>query len=121
MRANFRARTVCPDVRPLVQRVCRVHVSFSPVLVPVVRGGLLIAQCSLNHAEITVVFATPEHIPALLKLAQKCPKLKMVVAMDPLADEAKKVLAAWGETVNVDVKEISECACRFTMGCNKRR
>ncbi|KAI0637080.1 acetyl-CoA synthetase-like protein [Trametes polyzona] len=62
----------------------------------------------INHAELTIVFATPAHIPALLKLAPKTPTLKMIVAMDELTSQAKTVLAAWGETVNVQVKEISE-------------
>ncbi len=66
---------------------------------------------SINHAELTVIFATPTHIPSLLKLVPQCPKLKMIVAMDPLPAQAKTALAAWGETLNVQVKELSERAC----------
>ena len=63
---------------------------------------------SLNHSEISIVFATQDHIPALLKLAPKCPNLRMVVSMDDLSDETKKVLKAWGESVQIDVKEMFE-------------
>ena len=63
---------------------------------------------SLNHSEISIVFATQDHIPALLKLAPKCPNLRMVVSMDELSDETKKVLKAWGESVQIDVKEMFE-------------
>ncbi|OSD01625.1 acetyl-CoA synthetase-like protein [Trametes coccinea BRFM310] len=66
------------------------------------------AEFILNHAELTVVFATPDHIPALLKLAPQTPRLKMIIAMDPLSSETKSVLSAWGETVNVQVKDLSE-------------
>ncbi|KAH9851919.1 acetyl-CoA synthetase-like protein [Lenzites betulinus] len=62
----------------------------------------------INHAELTVVFAAPMHIPALLKLAPRCPRLKMVVAMEALDHETKPVLAAWGTTVGVQVKDIAE-------------
>ncbi|CDO70787.1 hypothetical protein BN946_scf184798.g102 [Trametes cinnabarina] len=67
-----------------------------------------IPEFIMNHAELTVVFATPDHIPALLKLAPKAPVLKMIVSMDPLTAETKSVLSAWGETVNVQIKELSE-------------
>ncbi|KAI0781049.1 acetyl-CoA synthetase-like protein [Trametes elegans] len=62
----------------------------------------------INHAELTVIFATPEHIPALLKLAPKTPTLKLIVAMDDLSSETKSVLSAWGETVNVEIKQFAE-------------
>ncbi|KAM5538994.1 hypothetical protein V8D89_007217 [Ganoderma adspersum] len=63
------------------------------------------AEFIVNHAELTVIFATPAHIPSLLKLVPKCPKLKMIVAMDPLPAQTKAALSAWGETLNVQVKE----------------
>ncbi|KAI0374775.1 acetyl-CoA synthetase-like protein [Pilatotrama ljubarskyi] len=66
------------------------------------------AEFIINHAELTVVFATSQHIPSLLKLAPKTPTLKMIIAMEDLTPEAKSVLSAWGETVNVQIKELSE-------------
>ena len=72
---------------------------------------------SINHAELTVIFATPAHIPSLLKLAPKTPTLKMIVAMEPLSPETKGVLSAWGETVNVQIKELSERTSLFPV-CN---
>ncbi|KAI8998742.1 acetyl-CoA synthetase-like protein [Trametes punicea] len=62
----------------------------------------------INHAELTVVFANPTHIPALLKLAPKTPTLRMVIAMEPLSPETKAVLSAWGETVNIKIMELAE-------------
>ncbi|KAI0748011.1 acetyl-CoA synthetase-like protein [Daedaleopsis nitida] len=63
---------------------------------------------AINHSELSIVFASPTHIPSLLKLAPKCPVLKMVVSMEPLSTQTKTVLSAWGESVNVDIKEMSE-------------
>ncbi|KAH9849968.1 acetyl-CoA synthetase-like protein [Lenzites betulinus] len=66
------------------------------------------AEFIINHAELTVVFAAPVHIPALLKLAPRCPRLKMVVAIEALTDETKAIMSAWGTTIGVQVKEIAE-------------
>ncbi|TPX11037.1 uncharacterized protein E0L32_008074 [Thyridium curvatum] len=38
----------------------------------------------INHAELTCVVASLPHIPALLKLAPRTPKLKMIISLDPL-------------------------------------
>jgi long-chain acyl-CoA synthetase len=38
----------------------------------------------LNHASLACVITTLPHIPILLKLAPRCPALKLIVCMDPL-------------------------------------
>lgn len=38
----------------------------------------------LNHAELTCVVASLPHIPTLLKISSRVPKLKIIVSMDPL-------------------------------------
>lgn len=40
----------------------------------------------INHAGLTSVCASVSHIPTLLKLAPRCPTLKVVVSVDPLTD-----------------------------------
>ncbi|KAH7929786.1 long-chain-fatty-acid-CoA ligase [Leucogyrophana mollusca] len=62
----------------------------------------------INHAQLSVIFTTVDHIPALLKMAPKIPVLKMIVSFDPLAPQTRAALAAWGETVDVQVKELGE-------------
>ncbi|KAI0807133.1 acetyl-CoA synthetase-like protein [Fomes fomentarius] len=66
------------------------------------------AEFIVNHSELSIIFATPAHISSLLKLAPKCPVLKVIVAMEPLSAQTKSVLSAWGESVNVQIKELSE-------------
>lgn len=60
-----------------------------------------------------MIFATPEHISSLLKLAPLAPVLKMIVSMEPLSPDTKSALSAWGETVNVQIKEIAERTFRM--------
>lgn len=40
----------------------------------------------LNHASLTAVCASLNHIPTLLKLAPKCPHLKLIISLDPLSN-----------------------------------
>ncbi|KAF8350833.1 long-chain-fatty-acid-CoA ligase [Amanita rubescens] len=46
---------------------------------------------NINHAHITVVFSTCDHLPALLKLSDKIPQVKLLVSMDELTPEMKNV------------------------------
>ncbi|KAJ7074261.1 long-chain-fatty-acid-CoA ligase [Mycena amicta] len=62
----------------------------------------------INHSQLTVVFATLEHVSHLLKLASKTPGLKMIVSIDPLTPETKQVFSEWGQTLNIVVKDIFE-------------
>ncbi|KAI0831191.1 acetyl-CoA synthetase-like protein [Trametes gibbosa] len=63
---------------------------------------------TINHAELTVIFAAPARILTLLKLAPKTPMVKMIVAMEALTPEHKSALSAWGETVQIQIKEFAE-------------
>lgn len=62
----------------------------------------------INHAHLTVIFATSNHVASLLKIAPRTPHLKMIISMDGLAPESKHILTSWGETINVQVKELSD-------------
>jgi long-chain acyl-CoA synthetase len=63
---------------------------------------------SINHAHLTVVFATSEHMPTILKLAHKVPMLKSIVCIDPLLSDAAKLLREWSSTVGLVFRELSE-------------
>ncbi|KAH9851564.1 acetyl-CoA synthetase-like protein [Lenzites betulinus] len=62
----------------------------------------------INHAELTSVFASPEHIPFLLTIAAKVPTLKMVISIEPLEDDEKRVLTAWAKTNNLKLRDIAD-------------
>lgn len=40
----------------------------------------------INHSNLTCVATSLPHIPTLLKLAPKCPSLKLIVSLDPLSN-----------------------------------
>ncbi|KAI0826724.1 acetyl-CoA synthetase-like protein [Trametes gibbosa] len=62
----------------------------------------------INHAELTVVFASPEHIPFLLTIAAKLSRVKMIISIEPLEDDEKRVLTAWAKTSNLKLKDIAD-------------
>ncbi|KAI5122041.1 hypothetical protein M0805_006026 [Coniferiporia weirii] len=63
---------------------------------------------SINHAHLSVVFASAQHIPTLLYLRSRVPMLRMIVSIDDLSDEAKRILTSWGKIANVQIKELRE-------------
>ncbi|CAK5264705.1 unnamed protein product [Mycena citricolor] len=62
----------------------------------------------INHAHLTIIFATLDHIPALLKLAPKTPQLKVVVSMDVLSADVRQVFGEWGQSVGVSVVDMGD-------------
>ena len=63
----------------------------------------------INHSELSVVFATANHIQQLLDSSAACPGMKMVVSIDPLDAEAKRKYVDLGKEKGIDVKELKEC------------
>ncbi|KAH7889901.1 hypothetical protein F5I97DRAFT_1800610 [Phlebopus sp. FC_14] len=62
----------------------------------------------INHAQLSIVFMSADHIPTLLKMAKNIPVLKMIVSFDPLDKQIKTALFTWGETVGIQIRELSE-------------
>ncbi|KAJ7465464.1 long-chain-fatty-acid-CoA ligase [Mycena galericulata] len=62
---------------------------------------------AINHAHLTAIFATVDHIPSLLKLAPATP-LKLIISVDALSPELSKVFTEWGQVHGVLVKDIHE-------------
>jgi len=83
-------------------------------------GPAVVEHC-INHAEVKVVFASSSHIPALLKLADKCPDVKVIVSVDnwdtiDLKSGGRAVgglpkgaaLKSWGESKGITVLDLAE-------------
>ena len=83
-----------------LQNTCDYILHFSP-------RAWTDAQISINHAHITVIFVTKGHIPTLLKIAPKTP-LKLIVCIDDLSEEAKKILTSWGDVQKVQILELRD-------------
>ncbi|KIO20763.1 hypothetical protein M407DRAFT_29608 [Tulasnella calospora MUT 4182] len=48
------------------------------------------ADYFINHSEISLIFCTSNHIPALIDNAAACPELKLIVSFDPFDVDLKK-------------------------------
>ncbi|KAF8905973.1 hypothetical protein CPB84DRAFT_1813952 [Gymnopilus junonius] len=62
----------------------------------------------IEHAHLSIVFATSDHIPTLLKVASKVPMLKAIVCMDTISSDASKLLREWTGTQGLVFKELAE-------------
>ena len=67
-----------------------------------------VALRSINHAELSVVFASNDHLAHLLKHSAQFPCLKLIIAMNELPAESKRILTAWGQEKGIQVMEILE-------------
>ena len=57
---------------------------------------------------MTLCALSPQHIPTLLKMASKIPTLKVLVAMEAIPEEEKKILTAWGQSVGIKVLDLED-------------
>jgi long-chain acyl-CoA synthetase len=62
----------------------------------------------IDHAYLSIIFATSDHIPTLLKAASKVPMLKAIVCMDTLSSDASKLLREWTQSQGLIFREFSE-------------
>ncbi len=56
-----------------------------------------------------MIFATSYHLPRLLKAAPRHPHLKLIVVIDGLEPEAKRLAEVWSQAQGIKVEELSEC------------
>lgn len=63
---------------------------------------------SINHANLSVVFATSDHISTLLKLMPKLPGLKMIVCVDMVPLNVATVLKEWSQTHGLVFMQFAE-------------
>ncbi|WVQ80017.1 hypothetical protein IAT38_002118 [Cryptococcus sp. DSM 104549] len=79
-----------------------VGVSFYETLGPDV------AQYITNHCPLSIVFASANHLSTLIKVAPKCPTLRIIVSMDPLPAEQRSILSQWAASVDLELLEYQE-------------
>ena len=64
---------------------------------------------SIDHAHLTLIFTTSDHLATLLKAAPHHPHLKLIVVMDELESETKQFAAAWSQTQGIKLQGLSDC------------
>lgn len=68
----------------------------------------------INHAELTCVVASLQHIPTLLSIAPQCPGLKMIISMDALENgdlpghSKRDLLTAWAAEKGVNLYSLDQ-------------
>lgn len=62
----------------------------------------------IDHAHITMIFTTSYHLARLLKAAPRHPHLKLIVVIDELEPEARRLAEVWSQTQGIKVDELSE-------------
>jgi len=80
-----------------------------------------VVEYCVNHAEVKAVFSAPSHIPDLIKLADKCPELKLIVSVDNWDTidtkfggkmvgglPKSRALKAWGATKGMTILDLAE-------------
>lgn len=126
---DLRLTSLYDTLGPNVVEYC---VNHAEVKVRLARNQLSQALCFIDlKAEASllvrwcqVVFASAGHLPDLIKLADKCPEMKVIVSVDnfdaidlkyggkPIGGLLKKdALKAWGASKGVTVMDLNERAC----------
>lgn len=125
-----------PDVRLVCaewQEVSQACAAYSLILTSLYDTlGREAVQFIIGHAEVSVVFSAPNHIPALLKLAKHCPTLKLIVSIESWDSygaqgqlptvKGEAVLKEWAEQAGVKLMDLAEgeshvlaCAARYRL------
>jgi long-chain acyl-CoA synthetase len=63
----------------------------------------------IDHAHLTIIFTTSNHLAALLRTAPRHPHLRLIVVIDELEPESKRFATAWSQTMAVKIQELFEC------------
>ncbi|WVF70999.1 hypothetical protein IAT40_005795 [Kwoniella sp. CBS 6097] len=67
-----------------------------------------VARFITNHCPLSIIFASANHIPSLLKIAPECPSLKVVVSMDPLPRSEHDLLSQWAASLNIELLSMED-------------
>ena len=85
--------------------VIRVHVSSS---VSLTRAQSEPKPDSINHSDLSIIFAQPQNVSTLLSLSPKLPTLKTIVSLGEIPEVARKIAGAWGVARGIRVLTLSE-------------
>ena len=63
---------------------------------------------SINHSDLSVVFAQSQNVSTLLSLSPKLPTLKIIVALGEIPEDARKIADAWGKERGIRILTLNE-------------
>lgn len=62
----------------------------------------------INHAELSVIFCTANHLEQLLDLAPRCPVIRLIVSFDPLDKATKSKYMEKAAAIGVEILLLEE-------------
>jgi long-chain acyl-CoA synthetase len=70
--------------------------------------GPTVVEYVTNHAPLSVVIASADHLPTLLKNAANTPCLRYIVSMDKLPAQEATILKTWAASVGLELLLLEE-------------
>lgn len=70
--------------------------------------GPNVVEYVTNHAPLSIVVASANHLPTLLKNAPNTPCLKYIISMDKLPAQEANILKAWATSVGLELWQMEE-------------
>ncbi|WWC88193.1 uncharacterized protein L201_003098 [Kwoniella dendrophila CBS 6074] len=67
-----------------------------------------VAQYITNHCPLSIIFASSNHLPSLLKIAPKCSSLKVIVSMDTLSRSEHNLLSQWASSLGIELLNMDD-------------
>ncbi|KZS99134.1 long-chain-fatty-acid-CoA ligase [Sistotremastrum niveocremeum HHB9708] len=62
----------------------------------------------ITHANLTIIFASSQHVPTLLALGSRIPKIKVIVSIDELNVQTQNIFSTWGKERGIRVIDFKE-------------
>jgi len=90
-------------------RLCRIYVCVHTHLRRVDNTERLAP--SVNHADLSIIFAQAHNVPALLSLCSRLPTLKTIVTIGGIPTVPKELLNAWSRQRGIRVITFEERKC----------
>ena len=93
-----------PTTRNRLKNTCR----FLVGLAPPTRTQSDFKRISINHSDLSIIFAQPHHVSTLLSLSPKLPTLKTIITLGEVSEPAHTIADAWGRERGIRILTLSE-------------
>jgi len=70
-------------------------------------------QNSVNHSDLSIIFAQPQNVSTLLSLSPKLPTVKTIITLGDIPGDARKLADAWGKEHRIRILTLNERELAF--------
>ncbi|ODO08881.1 long-chain acyl-CoA synthetase [Cryptococcus wingfieldii CBS 7118] len=74
--------------------------------------GPQVARYITNHCPLSLIVASGDHLPALLKIAPHCPTLRVIVTMDAFPPSEWEIIQQWAHSINIKLYTFNDVEAR---------